>query len=322
MNKLIYKNLSLLSQIIFFASLAISLSGALIYPNFFLNKFKVQPLVVYLIYVVISFLNKIFQSKKTKEVDLNNHKIYMLLSIVFGFGYLFFNALESMTYTNFVFSKFHIHPLMLLYPFLISFSEYFLTTNFNKAGRSIKRFLLSLLNINTILIPLLIIMFVNNIFGSFSKVKDDIYFMVTNINASRHLKYEFKLGKLFYRYVNFIIDNTESNSRIMIPPFPTYPWPQTGNAVYMRYFLYPRALLSGNEYSAIDNISKFDYVLVAWGETTTTTKGYTHGWPKFDVKAEYVLYLQDDGSIKKVVGDYIYKKVEGQVLWGLIKVKK
>jgi hypothetical protein len=57
----------------------------------------------------------------------------------------------------------------------------------------------------------------------------------------------------------------------------------------MRYFLYPRVLVSGKEYEPSIDINQFDYVLIVWRETHTTSGVYSHGWPKFDVPTEYIV---------------------------------
>jgi len=92
----------------------------------------------------------------------------------------------------------------------------------------------------------------------------------------------------------------------------------------MRYFLYPRVLLNGNEYTPNHDLvkEKFDYILIVWGETLATSKNYTHGWPKFDVKADEIIYWTVDGGVSIMSNNYIYDDLKGKELWGLIKLKK
>lgn len=147
--------------------------------------------------------------------------------------------------------------------------------------------------------------------------------VISNPFASSKEKMEMSFGKQFYDYVDFVKANTPENSRILIPP-QGFPWPQTGNAAYMRYFLYPRTLMSGKEFEpGVDLIKeKYDYVLIAWGESKDLQFGFTNGWPKFNVKAESVTYLSTNGKGYQVTGDYIFDKESKGDLWGIAKVKK
>jgi hypothetical protein len=129
------------------------------------------------------------------------------------------------------------------------------------------------------------------------------------------------IGEDFYNFTQFINKNTPESATVLIPPR-GFPWPQTGNVGYIRYFIYPREIAKGKEYEpAHDYESKrIDYVLIAWGETPTTSHGFTHGWPKFDVEAEYILYLNKDGGVTKKPGNYVYDEHKNNKYWGLIKI--
>lgn len=144
--------------------------------------------------------------------------------------------------------------------------------------------------------------------------------MVSHLNATYDRKMEESLGKTFFDYVVFVKKNTPEGARILIPPYSAFPWPQTGNFAYMRYFLYPRELVSGEEYKPAQNLENFDYVLIAWGETPTTSGSFTHGWPKFDVNSKEITLLTANGNIIKMNSNYIYSKLKGRELWGLIKI--
>lgn len=146
--------------------------------------------------------------------------------------------------------------------------------------------------------------------------------------AIRHplLKYEdkvrFKVGPTFYDFVSFIKNNTPEESTILLPPFPdAFPWPQTGNVAYMRYFLYPRKLINGKQFEPGLDLKKegVDYILIAWGEGTVESNGFSHGWPKFDIPARKIIYLS--GVPKKIRQDYyIYNEHQGLQSWGLIEL--
>lgn len=319
MNAKLFKHIHLT---LFFVSIVISFISVLTYDSFFVKHFYVSPWFVYVSYVISSFVEKVYLSNKKDNDYKLITKICLVSGSVIGLLYMILKTVEAFTYTNFVFSTMHINYDLLVYPMAIFFVEYLFRLNLKDAGKNLLRGLHKLLRINTIAIPLVALILVNNVTGIASKMKDDIYFMVSNIFATRDQIYEFKLGKQFYDFTKFINANVPENSKILIPPFPAYPWPQTGNAVYLRYFLNPRTLFSGNEYIPESNINSYDYVLIAWGETPTTSGKYTHGWPKFDVKAEYTLFLNDDGTTNKILGDYKYSSINGIEKWGIIKVKR
>ena len=133
-----------------------------------------------------------------------------------------------------------------------------------------------------------------------------------------------RVGPIFYDYVQFIKSNTPENSALLIPPYPgAWPWPQTGNDAYMRYFLYPRTLINGKQFeSGLDYKEEgIDYVLIAWGEGSIESNGFTHGWPKFDVPAKRILYLKGEPA-KSRDDYYLYKDHVSTGSWGLIEVRK
>jgi hypothetical protein len=150
-------------------------------------------------------------------------------------------------------------------------------------------------------------------------------FILKNINLSYDKKMEMVIGKLAYDYAIFIKDNTPPNARILIPP-QSYPWDKTGNVAYLRYFLYPRDLINGDEKDPKVDIQSVDYVLIDYGETNISQYGHTNVWPKFDVAGEYkVIWDPETNNFWKVDnGYYKYNGKEADNLekWGLIKVKK
>lgn len=303
-------------------SLLVSFINVFTYNNFFAKHFYVSPLLIYLTYTISSFIEKVYVIKHNDRLFKILNKISFFGGSIVGITYIILMIIEVFTYTNFIFSKLHINYNLLIYPATIFFIEYVFGLNIKNVSRNFVSGLRKLVKLDTIVIPLVLLILVNNVTGIALRLKKDIYFMITNIFASSDQIYEFKLGKKFYDFTQFIRSNTPDESRILIPPFPAYPWPQTGNAVYLRYFLNPRYLYSGNEYIAEVDIKSYDYILIAWGETPTTSGNYTHGWPKFDVKAEYILLLNDDGSTNKILGDYKYASIKGIEKWGIIKVKR
>ena len=148
-------------------------------------------------------------------------------------------------------------------------------------------------------------------------------FRVRNFNSSYDDKMRFSVGTEFYDYTLFIKENTPEDAVILIPP-QAYPWPQTGNAGYIRYFVFPRKVINGAEFEPGINLeeNKIGYALFLWGDFPISEQGSTPGWPKFDLKAEYKLYLLPGGQVQKVFGDYNQKEIQKNTgLKGVIKLK-
>jgi hypothetical protein len=318
-----YKKLIIyIHRLLLTLALLVGFINVFTYSSFFEKHFFVSPWVFYVTYVAISFIEKIYVNKmKDRGYNIRNI-IFLFAGSCIGLIYVILKAIEVFTYTNFIFSNLHINYDLLIYPASILFIEYIFGLNVIDTSQSIVLGLRKLIKIDTIIIPLVLLIFVNNITGIASRMKKDIYFMFTQIMTSKDQIYEFKLGKKFFDFTKFININTSENSKILIPPFPAYPWPQSGNAVYLRYFLDPRMLHSGKEYSSEVDIKSYDYALVAWGETPTTSGNYSHGWPKFDIKAEYILFMNEDGSTTKLSGDYKYASIKDVEKWGIVKIRK
>lgn len=148
-------------------------------------------------------------------------------------------------------------------------------------------------------------------------------FILRNINLDNDSKMGMKIGKLPYDYTMFIKDNTSPNSTILIPP-QGYPWDKTGNVGYLRYLLFPRSLINGNEKDSSVDINNVDYVLIDYGETNVSEYGYTNVWPKFNINGEYIIYW--DPTTQRTWQDnsgvYKYSMNDKNERWGIIKIKK
>jgi len=316
-----------IQPVLFILVLALSLIEVAIYPGVIQKHIFIPALYFYLAFILITVVSRIKgDAKKLKYGHFLNMPI-LILSVILCISYFLSMVIEKLTYDNYIFNTIHIHPKQLVWPLLLTLTQYFLGSYIVGSKKPLsERLVINIVKVITVF--LIVVIFTDNIVNIVANTKIDMVYAITHQNSSYDEKMEYKLGKLFYDYTLFIKANTPENSKILLPPFPAplaaYPWPQTGNGIYMRYFLYPRTLVSGGEYSpGFDLVKeKFDYVLVAWGETDATSGNYTHGWPKFDVKATEVIYMSQRGERVDKPGDYVYKDVEGQELWGIIKVKK
>lgn len=311
------RKLNSLFQIFWVTALCLSLIESFTYSGFiakhlFINSFVVAFLAVIfgLLVLIMTFFHK------DKRGQKGGIKILIFFIIILSL-YIFLKIINRLTYDNFVFSKFHIQPNNLLLSVLITFLPVIVIW-------SPKINLKKIFSIKNILGAFVTLIVVFNIYKIYKIENRSLRFIINHPLASYDTKMEEKLGTVFYRYTQFINQYTQENSRLLMPP-QAFPWPQSGNGAFLRYFVYPRKVGNGKEYMTKDEVAKIssDYVLLDYGETETTEGEYTHGWPKFDIPAEKVILMNEDGSYGgEVLGDYRYENYEGKRVWGLIKVKK
>ena len=125
-----------------------------------------------------------------------------------------------------------------------------------------------------------------------------------------------KLGT-FYNYMVFVKDNTEENSRIIIPP-QEEPWLSVGNRFLVRYFLHPRIIIQG-QYENNPSV-KADYILISEGGWTASDP-VRYGWPKVFVAAEKIVYFDiEEKSVSTQIKDYDPDELQNKTAWGIIKL--
>jgi hypothetical protein len=180
-----------------------------------------------------------------------------------------------------------------------------------------------LLNIQTLIYTIAIFIICYNLFLIYKSKWRSYQQIISNPQASYDDKMRNTIGDLIYNYALFVKKYTPENSSILVPP-QAFPWPGSGNIGYFRYFVYPRTIESGDEFEAPskNSLAKIDYILLNWGETDRVEYPHTHDWPKFDVKAEKIIFMNRDGSFGgEVGGNYYYKDYKDKQVWGIIVVK-
>lgn len=299
--------------ILWLISMALSIGEAFIYPGVFLRHTSINPLWIYLAMVVLGLIYRIFVRKVDDLIYKNLRRINNYLFFIISFLLVILNFLEKIHYPNYVFATFHIHPSGLIFPLILTLIVLVISY----------RDLKSLLKPNLLIVLLILWILISNFIEISASFRKNLYFMIHNPLSSYDIKMRRKVGTKFYDYTQFIERNTPENAKILIPPM-AYPWPQTGNLAYIRYFLYPRKIVSGLEDAPNMDLKEegIDYVLIAWGETPTAQPGFTHGWPKFDVSAERIIFLSNSNEQTEIAKNYAYEEYKNQELWGLIKVKK
>lgn len=318
--KEIVNNFHKISTIVFFPlwvlSAVVGAVESVSYNGFFQKHFGINFFWLLILLVCIGIVHLILKIFSKQPTDSKLFKAQTLaLTCLIGF-YVLLKVANRFTHANFVFSKIHIQPdnlfslvLVFLIPFLISGIHAVLRSGKNKIAVTLTSLCLLLIGFN------------------FYKIyKTELWairFIVSNPLASYDDKMRRAVGPVFYNYTKFIVAHTPENASLLMPP-QAFPWPQTGNGAFLRYFVYPRPLGNGKEFETPEEAGAitYDYVLLAWGETETTEGRYTHGWPKFDIPAEKIIFMNEDGSYSgEVKGSYRYEDYKDKKVWGLIKVK-
>ncbi len=290
------------------------------YPGFILLHTKINPWDIYLAFLVAGIISLFNRRIKTHRLNLIFNKCNILLLFSFSGCYVVFTTLDLIFYDNFTFSLIHIQPKQIVVLMVLTGLSSFFTSKRITITRIVRKYFRLLI----ILAPYLIVIWIlgNNLISLFELEKMDVAYMIENPFASHKQKMEYKLGKQFYDYTLFLKKNISSTATILIPPYAAYPWPQTGNYAYLRYFLYPRKLVNGNEYDFGHDLKKegIGYVLIVWGETESTSDGHTHGWPKFLVESKEIICTNDNVNSFVFSGDYTFDEYNNKCKWGFIKL--
>jgi len=252
-------------------------------------------------------------------------------------------AIESANYPNYVFSTTHINPdtffNILVFVAIIALSGILSHSHMENLevyskGLDIKGLktekMNSQLNFNLfgakaqrIIAMLLVVTFSyfvlqNVILTTKRIVKSNIYIFVNSTDTYDDKMY--KSWHFFYKYMKFIKDNTPEDSSVAIPP-PERPWLSEGNSVLVRYFLFPRRIVTVEDESGV-KIDP-DYYIISKG----IWKAYNeseYGWPKEKINASEIIYLDPNSFEIEKVEDVVYEPelFENKMGWGIIKVKK
>ncbi len=287
----------------------------------------------------------LFDEGKMEENNMTSFALrfnFILTPIFFAF-YFILIGLENRNYPNYVFSSYHLQPdnffNLVLLGLVLSFVGIFYFYNENGKGKvdRLIRFLLiefgdfsfektqkssvfrDFLSRSLFLVSLflLVVYFFNNLSKSLSLSFKNTLYIFTHLDAT----YDDKMRKVwgfYYDYMKFVKENTPENATIVIPPQQA-PWLSEGNVALSRYFLYPRKLLNGY----YDSLPKehFDYVLLAYG-TWRANKDEDYGWPKVELEASEIIYLDPKNNEVGKIKDVVYRpNFNDKVLWGVIKVK-
>lgn len=321
-----------MKKIIFILISALTIIASLVesyfYSGFFYKHFFIN--IDILIVVTLILFWWPVESKYVKTNILYNSYIFVISNIYLPliFVYAYFTYINAINFPNFIFSKYHIQPSLLIKPIVLSLAISLSIYIENKKRLFLKNKRSNILKNNKITLFFFSLLFViifsfgvNNALKSYSVLVGNF----TLAFSGKNLSWEDKSSRIFglkygyyYDYVNFVKEVTSKSSSILLPPQQN-PWQYEGNQRLTRFFLYPRIL-----YSAHEKIyPKPDYIVLAWGSEDFPPKDINlYGWPKEKIDAEEVyIYDINTKEYKIYKGNYdpaIYLK---KGVYGLIKTK-
>jgi hypothetical protein len=140
---------------------------------------------------------------------------------------------------------------------------------------------------------------------------------VLNQNFDDRFTYK-KGGTSYYGWIrvysNFVINNTNEKSNILIPPQSDL-YKMEGNKAYFRWFLYPRNLFHLGEY----NMDEIDFFILSPGECNDGNCV----WPDFEIEKEKIKEVitidRESQEVFKVQSDN-FNPEDYKNKWGLIKL--
>lgn len=312
-------------------SMALLLIESVTYPGFILKHLFVNPNIIVMLNVIqisIYTFTKINTVTENKLQNLVFNLTYLLLP-VFIIIYIILLSLETKNYPNYIYSTIHLNldsffKALILVAIIVFFgvvnafrnsSNYFKATSkgFNSKIVKSKKAIL-------ILFTLLIVYQLIFSFADTTQVllKNNIY-ILNNLNDDYDKKM-FNSWHFFYMYMKFVSENTPLNAKIAIPP-PVRPWLSEGNSVLVRYFLYPRYLITVENENG-DNTEPEYYLM-----TKGLWKAYNdeeYGWPRHEIIASEIIYFDPVNYTSQTEKNINFdpNNEKNKYGWGLIKVKK
>ena len=293
---------------------------------------------VFVIGIIVITLSKKKGDQHTSFIAKYSVKYIRFFLLPLVVLYLVLNAQNDLNYSNYVFSKYHLQPKLLLRPitlgiFLVAifYVRDKLITDFTEdklggtlyylknKGHKKTYFQLALF---AGLMALIIVFTTSNLLIDVSEIYANLITILKNSKMSEQEKYGYIMRKkydYFFDYIMFVKSITPEEATILLPP-QKKPWQLEGNQRLVRYFLYPRTLYSAHE----DNLpNNFDFVLLAWGsEGFLSDKENDYGWPKIPFDSEKVyLYNTNSNTYEVYYGKYEPESFLKKDAYGLIKIQ-
>lgn len=257
---------------------------------------------------------------KIGSVLIKHMRVAGAVSVIALLIYLCFMFVETNNYNNYVYSKFHIDLNGLLY-FSTSNSILYLSfINRELILRLVKTSRGKLSNENIKILKFIIVSsvfyyLISNLPQTINRLSENTTYIALNANQTYEDKVRYR-WPFIYDYMMFVKNNTEENSVIAVPPM-VRPWLTEGNADMVRYFLYPRKIVTGE----INTFPKeADYLFLAKG-SWPLDENSSYGWPKISITVKNIIYYHGEhGEQREVCCFYDSNSADNQNSWGLIKL--
>ena len=282
--------------------LLISLLESATYLGFVAVHFHVPSVAIYL----ASFILLAYLPVHKRLGDSSRSHFLLIYTGTLSSLYVFLDFAESLHYPNFVYSHWHLNLSGLEIAVSLAILCYCLTSAVNNSYlERIKRGLLGVL----------VFVVVFNV----AHLLPVLYVSLSPLLRDPFASYDTKMTLSypgFYPAMQQILQLTPPDSSIVIPP-QAAPWVTEGNSALVRRFLYPRQILTWDQFPGVSHHAL--YLLIARGSWPSDGT-YPPGWPKVVIPAETIWQFDLDHHAA-IHYSRDYDPSQDPWDWGLIKVK-
>ena len=266
-----------------------------------------QIAIILTLFIFIMTILLLWYRNYSSEKPLDRKHIFSLIfieatSILYGLFIRYLLSLEVIKYANYLYSNFGLKPSILNIVLLIDVVVFCVVTSFlvvtfqfRIKGGGNKIYYQS--NTTSLAIYLgLFILLAQSLFP---------FLQVPELYATVNQTYEQRLGNEFV-YVEALMDESRKNSVVILPPQSSQ-WPLIGNQPTVRYFLFPRTLISG----ALITSQKFAINIQGAYFVDIPANNNAPAWPQIDKRKKIIIFdLQNSLSYKNITQAGMYKGIE------------
>jgi len=281
------------------------------YSGFLKNHVWIPILITFTVGIAFFiYRNKIQKPDNISKKYLN--KVIKLFYFILFSVTVFLTISEKINYSNYVFSKYHLHLnglyLMVFVStfYIVVFEEKFRKFEFRKFKlvRSKKRSILNLKKIllsetqNLLILFVIVFVLINNFLSLFPDIDREFHLTLNNFFVNYDTKMIARWGD-FYKYMLFIEKNIPENA-VIYHPSDLQPYMDENNQEILRYFLYPRTLVSDDALNSEYNSLHITHILIVGLPQPVSIGGIKYySWPFSIIKNGKVFILGSDYDEKE-----------------------
>jgi len=272
--------------------------GSYFIPQIFYNNLTLLEVAVFLflfIFFFLSYLAFYKDSWKSRTLIKNMIVTSIFLFIVFSlhlFLLKYLLMLNKIHYSNYLYSNFGIRPIVLS---LLSYFDLFALCMFGVllveslffsesktsnpgTGKGLLRFILNdVFSKRKVFVPFVVLLLL--IYQSLSS-----FFSMPTLLKEVYQDYSQRLGSDFI-YVEALASFSPEDAVVIHPPQSNL-WPLIGNQPVIRYFLFPRILVSGAVFDSKQSKFRLDHAYFV----DIPASLYRPAWPKIDLNTNSVVF--------------------------------